>query len=186
MAVQPYRQIRPHDPVTCWNCGPDGLGHLACQHDGCDEIAESQHRRHATEAEYVAIPPDLVSVDQVAHVAVFTCGDHELDLPCAPEDHAPPTSPDPLASACPKCAAAPGASCVKADGRPRRVAHEDRAPAPDPTSVMGGRCDHAHRPDCQGLGACRCSPDDPAPQRPTRGILALSSGAEVADAVGLR
>lgn len=163
--MQPYRQIKPHDPATCWLCTPDGPGHQACQNNGCDEIAESQHRRHATDQEYAAIPPDLIPADQVAHMAVFTCGDHELDPICGPNDHrvGPLEELDPLGSVCPKCSAATGVMCVKADGQPRRIVHEERAPAP--VLMPEGRCDHAHRSDCEGLGACQCQPDDPVPSR---------------------
>lgn len=161
--MQPYHQIKPHDPVLCWLCAPDGPGHQSCQHDDCVEIAEAQHRRHATDAEYAAIPPDLVPADQVAHVAVFTCGDHELDPICGPDDHRVGPA-DPLDVECPKCGATPGMACVKADGGQRRIHHEDRAAA----TSLGTRCDHVHRADCGGFGNCQCQPDDPIPGRSPR------------------
>lgn len=165
--MQPYRQVKPHDSASCWLCAPEGPGHNACQHDGCDEIAELQHPRHATDAEYAAIPEDLRPIDAVAHVAVFTCGDHAVDPVCGPDHQVGPA--DPLHVECSKCGSAPGMACVKADGSPRRIQHEDRVSAVS----LGTRCDHIHRSDCGGLGACQCRPDDPAPERPVRALTPL-------------
>lgn len=165
--MQPYRQVKPHDPDTCRSCDSRAPGHQVCQHDGCGEIAEVQTRRYATDAEYTAIPEGLRPIDQVAHMAVFTCGDHEPDPICGPEHHQamPPGPQDLLQLPCPTCAAEAGAMCVKANGSQRSIAHEDRLPGALPH--LPNRCDHVHRCDCEGLGACQCSPDDPVPARPT-------------------
>lgn len=165
--MQPYHQVKPHGPDACRLCGPRAPGHRACQHDGCNEIAEVQHRRHATDTEYAAIPEDLRPIDQVAHVAVFTCGDHEPDPICGPEHHQamPPSLQDLLQLRCPKCDAGAGAMCVKVNGGQRSAVHGDRLPPPPP--YLPDRCDHVHRADCEGLGACQCSPDDPVPIRLT-------------------
>lgn len=164
--MQPYRQLRPHDPATCQRCVPSGIGHQGCQQDRCDEIAETQHQRHATDAEYAALPESFVPADGICLAAVFMCGDHELDPFCGPEDHRlpQPEQPDPLTIECPKCSAAPGAECVKPDGSARRSPHDARGPQAQPAAFS--QCNHAHRADCEGYGACQCSPDDPAPTRP--------------------
>ena len=75
--VQPYRTARPHDPAECERCGPERPGHQLCQHDGCNQLAEAQHRRHATAEEYDALPEALRPIDGIAHQAVYTCYDHE-------------------------------------------------------------------------------------------------------------
>ena len=154
--MQPYRLV----------ADKNGRERHLCQQDGCDEVAETQHRRHATEREYADLPDGLVPSDGVCHAAVFTCNDHELDPICGPEFHALPEPADPQAAACPKCAAEPGAPCVKADGRPRRAVHKSRVPAPAGTA--GTRCDHVHRADCEGFGTCECKADDPVPERVPR------------------
>lgn len=168
--MQPYHQVKPHDGDSCRSCGERAPGHQACQHDDCSEIAEVQTRRHATDEEYAAIPEDLQPIDQVAHVAVFTCGDHEPDPICEPEHHqAMPAGPQVLLGLpCPKCNTAAGAACIKANGSPRSAVHEDRIPAP--AAWLPDRCDHVHRANCGGLGACRCQPDDPTPPRPPRKV----------------
>ena len=172
MTVQSYRQVKPHDPESCRACGERAPGHQGCQHDGCDEIAEAQHRRHATDEEYAAIPEDLLPADQVAHMAVFTCGDHEPDPICGPEHHQgmPPGPQDLLALQCPKCDAVAGVMCTKANESPRSAVHKERIPAPTPW--LPDRCDHVHRADCGGLGACQCSADDSVPSRAPREVLA--------------
>lgn len=166
--MQPYRFV-----TTMAREGQGPGGQHLCQHDGCDEPAESQHRRHATDAEYAEIPEGLVPVDGVCHMAVFTCGDHELDPICGPQDHGPDPieQPDPLAAACQKCGARPGTDCVKPNGQPRRVVHEIRTTTPP---VFITRCDHVHRADCGGIDTCDCGPDDPAPIR-TPGAADLKS-----------
>lgn len=164
--MQPYRQARVHDPEQCPSCGPKAPGHQLCQHDDCGELAESQHRRHATAAEYAALPERLVPIDGVCHMAVFTCGDHELEPVCGPADHADPPAPEPGEVTCPRCDASPGVPCAKADGRARRTFHKARAPQVQ--AVPATVCQHVHREDCAGLGACVCSPDDPVPDRPRR------------------
>lgn len=159
--MQPYRFVTG-EAVP----GRPAGGHHLCQQDTCAEVAESQHRRHATDEEYAALPEGLVPIDGVCHMAVFTCGDHEMDPLCRPEHHftEQPATVDPADAACRKCDAEPGAACVKADGRSRARFHTVRSPAaPQPQPV---RCDHVHRADCEGLGACQCSPDDPVPERP--------------------
>lgn len=185
--MQQYRHAKPHSAAECAECAPDRPGHRLCQHDGCDNLAEAQHRRHATQAEYGALPEHFKPIDGVAYQAVFTCFDHEIDPICGGEHHGAPASPDlymvdlggmhgasgldvlksaPAEPPCPKCGAGPGQPCVKANGKPRSTPHEERGQttpsAPEPT------CNHAHREDCGGQGNCACSADDPVPAREPR------------------
>jgi hypothetical protein len=119
----------------------------------CGEPAEVQWQRHATDAEYAALADSpLRPLDGRLHVAVFACGDHEVDPVC---DGHPPLDPPP----CPKCNANPGECCTKGNGDQRRN-HRDRV-----TAVVPETCRHAHRPDCTGYGHCACTPDDPEPVR---------------------
>lgn len=161
--MQPYRltggdaRIGPQQPVR----------HL-CQHDECNELAEVQYRRHATAAEYEAISENHNPIDGIAHVAVFVCGDHEPDPICGPEHHQVMSiePQDLLTTQCPKCGVAAGEACVKANGSVRGAVHKHRIPPPQP--YLPDRCDHVHREDCGGIGACQCSPDDTAPPREPR------------------
>ncbi len=174
--MQPYRTARPHDSADCGPCGPSRPGHQLCQHDGCNQLAQAQHRRHATAEEYDALPDALRPIDGIAHQAVYTCYDHEADAICA-DEHDDPTPDNPLGAAvremwkdsvgaCSTCGAAPDRPCTKANGARRSAPHDDRADAA-PVRAMP-TCDHVHREDCQGLGTCACRADDPAPNRPKR------------------
>lgn len=187
--MQGYRNAKPHNPTKCPECAPNRPGHNLCQHDGCDEIAETQHRRHATQVEYDALPEHFKPIDGIAHQAVFTCLDHEADPICESGDHDNPAgpgsvyfiqSPDVLDTkglevlktaatnqgTCPTCGVAPESLCVKANGKPRSAPHEARTP--DVKTVPIPVCTHVHREDCGGQDACHCTPDDPAPVREPR------------------
>jgi hypothetical protein len=165
--VQDYRTVRLHDPAECITCGPDQPGHYLCQHPECDELAEMQYPRHATEQEYAALPEEFQPVDGIAHRAVFVCGDHEPDPICGAADHpAPLPISEGLAAACTRCAAGPGEHCLKANGGPRTVPHSGRSELEILAHV--GPCRHVHRENCGGLGSCACRADDPAPDRPKR------------------
>lgn len=164
--MQPYRLTGGDTRI-----GPQQAARHLCQHDECNELAEVQYRRHATATEYEAIGENHKPIDGIAHVAVFVCGDHEPDPICGPDHHqAMPSAPqDLLAVECPKCGAAVAEACVKANGGVRSAAHKDRIPPP--SSHLPDRCDHVHREDCEGLGACECRPDDAAPERRPREVL---------------
>jgi hypothetical protein len=128
----------------------------ACHH--CAAPAELSWQRHATQAEYDALPDNQRPIDGRAVVPVYGCGDHALAAFC---DHTPaPEQP------CPTCHAAPGAACTTANGSPRAIDHPARrnaALAAQPTV-----CTHAHRENCPGYGGCTCTQDDPAPTRTPR------------------
>jgi hypothetical protein len=187
--MQPYRAERPHDPAECQTCGPTRPGHQLCQHDSCDELAEAQHRRHATAEEFAALPEAFQPIDGVAYQAVFSCYDHEVGPICGDGDHGMPANDggglvevggmhgaDSLTvlrtatgtGPCPQCGAAADEPCVKADGNPRTAPHRDRGADAGAVQVPTAVCDHVHRPDCRGLGRCVCRADDPAPDRPRR------------------
>lgn len=158
--MQPYRQAKPHIGSDCPDCAFTAPGHQLCQHDGCDDIAEAQHKRHATEQEYTALPEAFQPIDGICHQTVFTCGDHEVDEFC---NHTP-AGAEPVS--CPKCNAEPGNPCTKANGKTRRIDHPVRAGAQPMIPVE--TCNHVHREDCGGQDLCQCSPDDVAPERPKR------------------
>jgi hypothetical protein len=181
--MQPYRQAKPHNPANCDTCDPGSPGHQMCQHGGCDETAEVQHRRHATAAEYEALAENFKPIDGICHQAVFTCLDHEPEPICGETDHGDMYFVEsagihgavglevlrvaaPLSAPCPKCQAQPGESCVKANGKPRSADHEQRGAitTPPPTAA----CTHAHRDDCGGQDLCQCTADDVAPERAKR------------------
>jgi hypothetical protein len=162
--MQDYRYERVHE-TGCTTCAPDSPGHRMCQHGVCGEIAETQYRRHATEQEYAAIPENHQPRDGVAHQAVFVCLDHEPDPICGGTDHSGPEPEHADPQACPKCLAPVGEPCVKANGKRRTADHKARATANDAPPAPQLPCMHAHRPDCEGLGACQCTADDTAPVR---------------------
>lgn len=166
--MQPYRYAKPHRSGECPECEPDRPGHQMCQHDGCDNLAEAQHRRHATAAEYDALPEHFKPIDGIAHQAVYVCLDHETDPICDGADHPAPTAEadhNDLGE-CPVCHARPTLLCTRADGKPRSAPHPERAATPTP--VIATACNHVHREDCGGQGACQCTADDPAPHREPR------------------
>lgn len=164
--MQDYRTLKPHSPAECGQCGPQAPGHRLCQHDGCNEIAEVQYRRHATQAEYDALPESFRPIDGVAHQAVFTCLDHEIDPICGNGEHPVATAPGDVADGCPKCGAAAGNACMKANGKPRSTHHAARRVQTQTAPVAA--CDHVHREDCGGQGACACFAGDAPPLRQPR------------------
>ena len=162
-----YRTVKPHtaDGLAC--CAPRGPGHYACQNPACPGAHENQGagraageqtRRHATAAEYAALPPGLTPIDGVCHMAVFMCDD------CA-DEHAPFCEHPPIpAPPCPACGGAGDEPCLKKDGKTPRAKgwHTGRqAPAVD-------GCRHAHREDCPIFTGCVCTAADPPPTRPQR------------------
>jgi hypothetical protein len=177
--MQTYRQAKPHSPGECATCAPTSPGHQMCQHDGCDEVAESQHKRHATLAEYEALLENFKPIDGVCHQAVFTCYDHEPEPICGETDHGGMYFVESAgfhgaeglevlkAASCPKCQAQPGEPCLKANGRPRSADHKVRSGVATP-QVAAPACSHAHREGCGGQGLCQCTAGDTAPERPKR------------------
>lgn len=168
MGVLAYRSVKPHaaDGLDC--CTPRGPGHYACQNPACPGAGENngagrpagrQVRRHATAAEYAALPVGLMPIDGVAHQAVFMCDGcaDEVDEFC---DHPPIPAPP-----CPTCQATGDDPCLKKNGTARSGWHTGRqAPTVDP-------CRHAHREDCAIFTGCVCSADDEAPTRPKRTVV---------------
>lgn len=159
--MQPYRTAKPHDPAACDRCSLNGPGHRLCQGpDGCSEIATAQTRRHATQAEYDAIPEALKPRDGYATMPVFGCDDCADDGQFDPFcDHAPVPAPP-----CPKCAAEGDAPCTKKDRATPRTKgwHDGR------TGPIIEPCHHAHREECAVFTGCQCTGDDPAPTRTPR------------------
>jgi hypothetical protein len=155
--MQPYRYVRPHDAAACQVCAPTGGGHALCQKPGCDEVAVAQTRRHATQAEYDALPEQLVPIDGVAHMIVLACDDHaEAAVPfCA--------HPEPTEVPCPTCKAEGDAPCVE-QGASKVFRHRARWDA----QQVEQPCTHAHREDCDVFDGCQCTDDDPDPQRTPR------------------
>lgn len=183
--MQSYMWAKPHHPAECPTCAPHQPGHPVCQHDGCEQLAEIQHRRHATAAEYDELPEHFKPIDGVAHQIVYTCFDHEVDPICGEDDHGLPADPDlymvqsagtygadglttlrTVPTSCRKCGAGVDQPCTKANGRPRSAPHKTRGPATEaaPPTV----CTHVHREECGGQDACQCRADDPAPDRQPR------------------
>lgn len=161
--MQPYRTVGGKP-----GSGPQDQRHL-CQNDGCDAIAEIQIRRHATAAEYDAIGENHKPIDGVAHMAVFVCADHEPDPICSGADHFGPDATPPQQGTCPVCKAVADDPCRKPNGSPRSLPH----PARGATALSSlPICTHVHREDCGGIDHCRCSRDDPAPRRGSRGVAA--------------
>lgn len=160
----PYATVKPHDGEQCQLCTRQGVGHYVCQNPACPgrsenngagRVATHATRRHATDAEYAALPLAHQPIDGIAHQAVYCCDECAEDAEpfCA---HALP-EPEP----CPVCDAVKG-PCFKRDGvTPRHVRHAARL---DPQPEI---CTHAHRPDCGVFDGCRCTQDDPPPARPT-------------------
>lgn len=164
--MQTYRQAKPHADGSCIQCRPTAPGHQLCQHDDCNQIAEAQHQRHATTAEYALVPEDLKPIDGVCHQAVFTCLDHEPDPICGTEDHQAPAAEPQTPIPCPTCHAQPWQPCVKKNGKPRTADHPERGTTVAPTTLAS--CDHVHREDCGGQDHCECSHNDRPPERPKR------------------
>lgn len=123
-----------------------------CHVDGCTGRVVAQWQRHATDAEFAAIPEKIRPIDGVATVAVHGCETHEL-LPFCRHDGADP-------AACPTCGAT-DAPCTDDQGAPRHRNHAAR-PAPAPPQP----CRHHHRADCPGHGGCACTDADEPPARP--------------------
>ena len=123
----------------------------------CGEIADTAYQRHATQAEYDAIPEHLRPIDGIALVAVHVCEDCEPPNICVHDTTVPP---------CPICGASGETPCTKANGSPKRRSHRDR-----PTSGEQIPCRNAHREDCPGAAGCLCTCADPAPSRIPRTIV---------------
>jgi hypothetical protein len=160
--MQPYRTAKPH-ASGCDQCAPTGPGHMLCQGpDGCNEAATTQTQRHATGAEYDAIPEGLKPIDGYAVVAVFGCDDCAEDGAFTPFCEHPEAVPVP----CPKCQAAGDAPCTGKNGKPRGAWHRARYDAqPQPET-----CTHAHRETCNVFNGCQCTGDDQPPVRTPRGV----------------
>ena len=122
----------------------------------CGAPVESAYQRHATQAEYDALPEELRPIDGVATIAVRVCGDCHPGPIC--------THPDVGPAPCPVCQAAPGDPCVKPDGGQRMVEHRERADAQPEIDV----CRHHHRETCTDPHHCRCTGDDQPPVRAPR------------------
>lgn len=125
----------------------------------CGQQVEAQYQRHATQAEYDALPDGLKPIDGIALIAVRCCGD------CLP----PPICehPDATPVPCPDCHAQPAQPCTGRNGGPRAVEHPARQAAqPTPDT-----CTHAHRQDCLDPRQCQCTSDDPTPVRQPRTFL---------------
>lgn len=160
--MQDYRTARPHDPADCADCAPTGRGHQLCQAPECEQIAVRQTLRHATLAEYDALPEAYKPIDGVAMKPVYACdGDAhtEATLPFC-------THPVPAIPPCPTCGASGTDSCTTANGSPRTIAHAVR-----PTRPEYETCTHAHREDCGVFDGCQCSMSDQPPARTPRQIL---------------
>ena len=125
----------------------------------CGQNVEAQYQRHATQAEYDALPEGLKPIDGVALIAVKTCGD------CLPPDPCQHQAAEPVP--CPDCQAQPGKPCTGRNGGPRPVPHATRAAA-QPAPVT---CRHAHRETCSDPRHCQCTGDDEPPRRAPRVIL---------------
>lgn len=126
----------------------------------CGQPAEAQYQRHATQAEYDALPDGLKPIDGIALIAVRCCGDC---LPPAICQH-----PDDTPVPCPDCGAQPGTPCTGSHGGTRAVDHPARQaaqPAPE-------TCRHAHREYCTDPRQCQCSGDEPPPVRIPRTLRA--------------
>lgn len=164
--MQPYRVTHSHAPQSgCPECGPGGAGHPLCQADGCETIATNATVRHATLAEWNALPERLWPLDGRVYQEIRACDDHEVE----PVACTHPAVPGVMDVACPKCAAAPGAQCVKKDrATPRSNTHAARHDAVPAVTVQP--CVHAHHEACEPFdGACTCTADTmEPPKRPVR------------------
>jgi hypothetical protein len=167
--MQPPRNAKPHAGTACPDCAPTGPGHHLCQGNSCTEAASAQTQRHATQAEYDAIPESLKPIDGYAVVPVFGCDD------CTETGAFTPfcSHPVPDAPPCPKCHASGEDPCTAKNGDPRWISHAARIqPQPEP-------CKHAHRGDCPVFEGCQCSSDDEAPVRIARPADTASPGPDV-------
>lgn len=160
----PYATVKPHAEGGLPCCSPRALGHYVCQNPACPGRGENngagrhavhQTRRHATDAEYAALPLAHQPIDGIAHQAVFACDE------CAEDVEPFCAHPEPSPEPCPVCGVKQG-PCLRRDRAGfRSVRHAARVdPQPE-------RCTHAHRPDCGVFDGCQCTGDDPAPARPT-------------------
>lgn len=169
--LQDYQYVRPHEPDNCPVCAPSGPGHVLCQGPGCEQLAEFQGRRHATQAEYDATPEAWKPIDGIMFKPVYGCDD---------DAHAEATAafcehPEAKPAACPTCNAAIDAPCVRADGKtPRTVHHAARLKEPAVREV----CNHAHRDTCAVFEDCQCSADDQPPAREPRVVAAPDTTAD--------
>ncbi len=166
--MQPYRTAKPH-ATGCDQCASTGAGHHLCQGDGCTEVATAQTQRHATQAEYDAIPEGLKPIDGYAVVPVFGCDDCAEGGKFTPFcSHAAPDAPP-----CPKCHASGEDPCMAKNGDPRWTSHTVRIqPQPEP-------CRHAHREDCEVFTGCVCASDDQPPVRIGRPADTAGPGPDV-------
>lgn len=164
--MQPYRTVCPHDPAECPDCARTGRGHPQCQAPGCDELAAAHTLRHATQAEYDALPEELKPIDGIARMVVLACEDHAdtIDAHCV---HAPVS-----AAACGKCGATGDQPCRKADGSARDSWHRARFPA------LPLACRHAHSEDCEVFGGCACSANPVTPARTPRVVAPVETAAQ--------
>lgn len=163
-----YATVKPHHPSTCAACTPTRPGHHVCQNPACPgrgenngvgRIATMATRRHATDAEFAALPLGLRPIDGIAHQAVYACDECGEDA-CEPfcADAHPQPEPQP----CPVCEASGDQQCLKRDGTtPRSTRHAARVDPPHPV------CDHAHQPDCPIFDGCDCTGAQQPPARPT-------------------
>lgn len=156
--LQAPRLVRPHDPADCIQCSPQRHGHQLCQAPGCDAFGEHVTLRHATQAEYDAIPEPWRPIDGIAHIPVLACDEH-AEATARFCDH-----PEQVEAACPTCSASGEDPCLSANGSPRTIRHRARSnaqPIPEP-------CLHAHRENCGIFDGCQCAGDDPNPVRQPR------------------
>lgn len=162
----PYAMIKPHDADECGHCTPRGPGHHRClnancpgrsENGGAGRVATRMTLRHATDAEYAALPLALTPIDGVARQAVLACDECAED---ALEPFCEHPAPEPVP--CPTCGVAdPALPCLKKDGNsPLPFRHSGRT---DPLPEV---CAHAHRSDCPVFDGCQCTADDPPPVRP--------------------
>jgi len=137
---------------------------MLCQGpDGCNEAASAQTQRHATQAEYDAIPEGLKPLDGYATKPVFGCDDCADDGAFEPFcEHTPAPAPP-----CPTCGAAGDQPCTKKD----RAASRAKGWHGGRTAPVAEPCRHAHREDCEIFTGCQCSSDDQPPARMPRGML---------------
>lgn len=135
----------------------------------CGAPVEAAYQRHATQAEYDALPEGLRPIDGYAVVAVPVCGDCHPAPICEHGD----TGPAP----CPTCNAQPGDACTKTGGGQRLFEHPARGQAqPVPET-----CSHAHRETCTDPRECACTGDDPPPARAPRLIVPPTQQSLLAD-----
>jgi hypothetical protein len=171
-----YRTAKPHHPAECPLCALRSPGHQLCQNGpastdvvatnsqtaapsrtACTQLATTQFLRHATDAEYDALPENFKPIDGRASQVIFACDDcTDLVEPFC--DHTPQPPPP-----CPTCKAAMPDPCLKQSGQPRSGPHAGRITQPQSQS-----CQHWHQADCDPFTNCSCSQDDIPPQRSPR------------------